>query len=44
MEATTKTITREDIAEEAKWDLNGLYLQESLWQEDFKKLEANLAG
>ena len=44
MEATTKTITREDIAEEAKWDLNGLYLQESLWQEDFKKLEADLAG
>ena len=44
MEATTKPITREDISEEAKWDLNGLYLQESLWQEDFKKLEADLAG
>ena len=44
MEATTKPITREDISEEAKWNLNGLYLQESLWQEDFKKLEANLAG
>jgi len=44
MEATTKPITREDISEEAKWNLNGLYLQESLWQEDFKKLEADLAG
>jgi len=44
MEATTKPITREDISEEAKWDLNGLYLQESLWEEDFKKLEADLAG
>ena len=44
METTTKPITREDISEEAKWDLNGLYLQESLWEEDFKKLEADLAG
>jgi len=44
MEATANPITREDISEEAKWNLNGLYLQESLWEEDFKKLEADLAG
>ena len=44
MEATSKPITREGISEEAKWDLTGLFLQESLWKEDFKKLEADLAG
>jgi GTP-binding protein len=44
MEATTKTITRENIAEEARWDLNGLYLQESLWEEDFEKLEAEISS
>ena len=44
MEAKVNPLTREDISEEAKWDLNGLYLKESLWQEDIKKLEKDLAG
>ena len=44
MKTTKNSLTREDISEEAKWDLNGLYLQESLWHEDFKKLEADLSG
>ena len=44
MEATTKPITREDIFEEAKWDLSGLYAQEPLWQEDFEKLEKDISG
>ena len=44
MKATIKPVTREDISKEAKWDLDGLYLQESLWQEDFKKLEKDISG
>ena len=44
MKTTKNSLTREDISEEAKWDLNGLYLQESLWHEDFKKLESDLTG
>ena len=35
---------REDISEEAKWDLGGLYAQESSWQKDFKKLEKDISG
>ena len=44
MEANTKPVTREDISERAKWNLDGLYAQESLWQEDFKKLEGDISG
>ncbi len=44
MEVTKHSLTREDIPDESKWDLDGLYLQESLWHEDFKKLEADLSG
>jgi len=44
MQATTKPIIREDISEEAKWDLDGLYREESMWQEDFKKLEEDISG
>ena len=44
MEAKTKPVTREDISEGAKWNLDGLYAQESLWQEDFKKLEGDISG
>ena len=44
MEAKTKPVTREDISERAKWNLDGLYAQESLWQEDFKKLEVAISG
>ncbi len=43
MEATVNPITRKEIPDEAKWDLSGLYLQESLWQKDFKELEKYLA-
>jgi oligoendopeptidase F len=44
MEAKVNPLTRKDIPEEAKWDLKGLYLMESLWQEDINKLEKDLAG
>ena len=44
MEATIKPSTREDISEEAKWELNGLYLQDSLWHEDFNALELAISG
>ncbi len=44
MEATIKPTTREDISEEAKWELNGLYLQDSLWHEDFNELEKAISG
>ena len=44
MEATTKPLTREDIAQEAKWNLDSLYTQESLWRKDFKKLEEDIFG
>ena len=43
MEAKT-LLTRKDIAEKAKWNLDGLYLKESLWQEDIKQLKKDLAG
>ena len=44
MEATIKPSTREDISEEAKWELNGLYLQDSLWHEDFNELKKAISG
>ena len=44
MEATTKLITRENILEEAKWDLGGLYADESFWEEDCKKLGEDILG
>jgi len=44
MEATTKPVTRKDISDESKWDLNGLYPQESVWQDDFDQLEKDIAG
>ncbi|SVB39738.1 uncharacterized protein METZ01_LOCUS192592, partial [marine metagenome] len=44
MEAKVNPLTRKDIPEKAKWNLDGLYLEESLWEEDIKKLEKDLAG
>jgi oligoendopeptidase F len=44
MEAKVNPVTRKDITEKAKWNLDGLYLKESLWQEDIKKLKKDLAG
>ncbi len=44
MKATTKPVTRKDISDESKWDLNGLYPQESVWQDDFDQLEKDIAG
>ncbi|MCH8156436.1 MAG: oligoendopeptidase F, partial [Nitrospinae bacterium] len=44
MEATTKPVTRENISEEAKWDLSGLYPQEDSWQTDFDGLEKDISG
>ena len=44
MEAITKPVTRKDISEEAKWNLSGLYSQESLWLKDFEKLGEELSG
>ena len=44
MEATTKPVTREDISEEAKWDLGDLYAQEPLWKKDFENLEKDISG
>ena len=44
MEAKVNPLTRKDIPEKAKWNLDGLYLEESLWEEDIKKLEKDLTG
>ena len=44
MEAATKPVTRENISEEAKWDLSGLYPQEDSWQTDFGQLEKDVSG
>ena len=44
MEAKVNPLTRKDIPEKAKWNLDGLYLNKSLWEEDIKKLEKDVAG
>ncbi|KMP10644.1 oligoendopeptidase F [Candidatus Nitromaritima sp. SCGC AAA799-C22] len=44
MEAKVKPATRGEIAEEAKWDLSGLYAQEEQWQSDFEALEQDISG
>lgn len=44
MEAKVNPLTRKDIPEKAKWNLDGLYLKESLWEEDIKKLDKDLTG
>lgn len=44
MEATIKPITRENISEESKWDLSGLYPQESVWQTDLDELGKDISG
>ena len=44
MEALTQLTVREDIPEEARWDLDGLYVEESLWKKDFERLEKDISG
>ncbi len=39
MEAKVKPLTREEVPEEAKWDLSGLYSSGQMWQSEFSDLE-----
>ncbi len=39
MEAKVKPLTREEVSDEAKWDLSGLYASGQMWQAEFSDLE-----
>ena len=39
MEAKVKPNTREEVSDEAKWDLSGLYASGQMWQVEFSDLE-----
>lgn len=42
MDATRELLTRNQIPEEAKWDLKGLYSSPETWEADFLSLESQL--
>lgn len=44
MDATVELPTRENVPEDAKWDLRGLYAAEARWRLDFAELEPEVAG
>lgn len=44
MDALVELRTRDNIPEEAKWDLSGLYATDNKWREDFAVLESEVAG
>ena len=44
MEAKTGPLTRENIPEDSKWNLEGLYRNDHQWQKEFKDLESEMEG
>ena len=44
MDAKAGTLTRDEIPEQSKWDLSGLYSTNEDWDKDFMGLEVDLAG
>ena len=42
MDAKTGALTRDEISEQAQWDLSGLYSSNEDWDNDFELLEADL--
>ena len=42
MDAKTVALTRDEIPEQAQWDLSGLYSTNEDWDNDFTLLEADL--
>ncbi len=44
MEANVELATREEIQENSKWDLSGLYTADAAWQREFKELEEEAKG
>lgn len=42
MDATSELLTRDQVPEEAKWDLKGLYSSNETWEADFLSLESQL--
>ena len=44
MDARVELATREEISEDSKWDLSGLYSAAEAWQKEFKALENESQG
>ena len=44
MDAKVGTLTRDEIPEQSKWDLSGLYSTNEDWDKDFVALEDDLSG
>lgn len=44
MDAKVELVTRDEIAEDSRWDLSGLYSVGSVWQEEFNALENDVKG
>ena len=44
MEAKTGPLTRENIPEDSKWNLEGLYRNDDRWQKGFEDLESKMEG
>ncbi|GJL77183.1 MAG: peptidase [Nitrospinaceae bacterium] len=44
MDAKVELATRDEISEDSKWDLSGLYSADKAWQNEFKALESEVKG
>ena len=43
MDAKAGTLTRDEISEQSRWDLSGLYSSNDDWIKDFETLEEDLS-